>query len=150
MEKLLIAKQASDLHTARLSQRIIADFMADGHLTGHIDTLCEAYHRRSRNMGAILDDLFGNKIERSNPQGGMFMWVKFHQSKKYQKIDTMALFNQCYDNGVAFVPGQPFYIESENHPSMNNCLRLNYSNASLEQLQTGLERLYDTFRQFTK
>ena len=153
MEKLLIAKQASDLHTSRLSQRIIAEYIAAGHLPGHIKTLCEVYGKRCRGMGEILDDLFGDKIERSYPQGGMFMWVKFPPSElsrlnKIKPIDTMALFNKSYENGVAFVPGQPFYIETANQPNTNNSLRLNYSNGSMEQLKTGLDRLHDTFKLF--
>jgi len=149
MEKLLIAKQASDLHSNRLSQRMIAAFIADGFLSGHIQTLCEAYGQRCRRMGQILDDLFGDRIERSQPQGGMFMWVKFAESKSSRPIDTMALFKQCYENGVAFVPGQPFFTDSntdtENNSGSYNSLRLNYSNASLEQMQSGLERLYHSY-----
>lgn len=152
MEKLLIAKQASDLHTSGLSQRIIAAYMAEDYLKTHIQSLCEAYGQRCHNMGIILDDLFGDEIERSNPQGGMFMWAKFPQetfsgSNRIKPVDTMALFYKSYQNGVAFVPGQPFYIDSVKHSNIYNSLRLNYSNASLEQLQTGLERLYETYKQ---
>ena len=100
-------------------------------------------------MGEMLDYLFGDQIERSHPQGGMFMWLKFLESgKSPRRIDTMSLFKKAYKNGVAFVPGQPFYT-SEVGDLNSRSLRLNYSNASLEQIQTGLERLYDSFSGLT-
>jgi 2-aminoadipate transaminase len=145
MEKLLIAKQASDLHTSRLSQRIIADYIGGGYLASHIDLLCDAYGQRCQIMGETLDSLFGDQLERSHPQGGMFMWLKFlESSKSSRRIDTQSLFKKAYQNGVAFVPGQPFYF-SKTGDLNSSSLRLNYSNASFEQIQSGLERLYDSF-----
>ena len=147
MEKLLIAKQASDLHTSRLSQRIIAAYISGGYLECHIELLCEAYGQRCQMMGEMLDSLFGDQIERSHPQGGMFMWLRFlESSRKHNRIDTMSLFKKAYDNGVAFVPGQPFY-SGEASDLNSSSLRLNYSNANLGQLKIGLERLHDTFDQ---
>lgn len=150
MEKLLIAKQASDLHTSRLSQRIIAAYIGGGYLARHIDLLCDAYGQRCQMMGDMLDYLFGDQIERSHPQGGMFMWLKILESSKTpRRIDTMTLFKKAYENSVAFVPGQPFYTSEvgEANNLNSSSLRLNYSNANLEQIQAGLERLYDTFEQ---
>lgn len=145
MEKLLIAKQASDLHTSRLSQRIIAAYIGGGYLDSHIELLCDVYGQRCQIMGKTLDSLFGDQIERSHPQGGMFMWLKFLESdKSHRRVDTMSLFKKACENSVAFVPGQPFFANKTKDLDSSS-LRLNYSNASLEQLQTGLERLYDSF-----
>jgi 2-aminoadipate transaminase len=150
MEKLLIAKQASDLHTSRLSQRIIAAYIGGGYLASHIDLLCDAYGQRCQIMGEMLDSLFGDQIERSHPQGGMFMWLKFLESgKNLHRIDTLSLFKKAYKNGVAFVPGQPFYTSEIADLNSSRSLRLNYSNASLGQIQTGLERLHDSFSSLT-
>lgn len=143
MDKLLIAKQASDLHTSRLSQCIVAEYMAEGHLAKHIETLCAVYGERCRIMGSLLDGLFGDAIERSSPQGGMFMWVKFRQL-----VDTMALFEKAYEQGVAFVPGQPFYTSVESSVKTHHSLRLNFSNTGLDTLQTGLQRLADSYHEF--
>jgi 2-aminoadipate transaminase len=133
------------LHTSRLSQRIIAAYIGGGYLASHIDLLCDAYGQRCQIMGETLDSLFGDQLERSHPQGGMFMWLKFlESSKSSRRIDTQSLFKKAYQNGVAFVPGQPFYF-SKTGDLNSSSLRLNYSNASFEQIQSGLERLYDSF-----
>ena len=138
-KKLLIAKQASDLHTSRLSQRIIFEYIQQGFLANHIEKLCQVYGARCELMGQALDDLFGTGIKRSRPDGGMFIWLDFLES-----IDTMALFHIAQRKGIAFVPGQPFYTPE----IQSNSIRLNYSCSSELEIQTGLERLYHAYLEY--
>jgi len=132
MKKLVIAKQASDLHTSRLTQGLILEYLLNNDLQAHLDQLSRIYGERCQVMGTLLDQYLGDEIERSQPRGGMFMWVKFAES-----IDTMALFDAASSRGVVFVPGQSFYTDSKS----SNCMRLNFSCSNQDQLAIGIERL---------
>lgn len=132
MKKLVIAKQASDLHTSRLTQNLILGYLLNNDLQAHLDQLSRVYGERCQIMGDLLDQYLGDQIERSHPRGGMFMWVKFVAS-----IDTMALFAEASPRGVVFVPGQSFYPDRKT----SNCLRLNFSCSNQDQIAIGIERL---------
>ncbi len=139
MQKLVIAKQAADLHTSRLSQHMVLAFMQDERYQIHIERLIKAYQQRSELMGITLDNLFGDAIQRSQPQGGMFMWLKFAEH-----IDSMVLLKKASELGVVFVPGQPFYTE----PTTSACARLNFSCSSLPQIEHGIRLLHQAYKNY--
>jgi len=138
MKKLVIAKQASDLHTSRLTQGLILEYLLNNNLQVHLDQVSRIYGERCQVMGDLLDQHLGDEIERSYPRGGMFMWVKFAGL-----IDTMALFSGASSRGVVFVPGQSFYTDSKT----SNCMRLNFSCSTLDQIAIGIERLCRAYRE---
>lgn len=137
--RLLIAKQAVDLHSNRLSQHTIHDFINDHRFEPHLHRLCEAYHRRYKLMGERIDQLFGNAVKRSSPRGGMFVWLEFQDC-----VDTMKLFELAAAQGVVFVPGAPFYIDQ----TTRSTARLNFSACDPREIETGLERLYRAFESY--
>jgi 2-aminoadipate transaminase len=49
----------------------------------------------------------------------------------------MEVFNEAIKKKVAFVPGDPFYVNKKNV----NTLRLNYSSVDEETIRTGIKRL---------
>lgn len=136
IDQLLIAKQGSDLHSNRFGQHLINDFLNDSRFDSHLAQLCDGYHQRCRLMCDKIDQLFGNAVKRSSPQGGMFVWLEFDD-----RIDTLRLFELASEQGVVFVPGAPFYIEQK----ARSTARLNFSACSAEQIETGLNRLYKAF-----
>ena len=139
MQRLIIAKQAADLHSSRLSQHLILAYLQDEEFQAHLVRLREAYQRRCNIMGDTIDQLFGDRVKRSHPQGGMFMWLSFAE-----QIDTMLLFELARNRGVIFVPGQPFYSE----PAVRHSARLNFSSSSFGQIERGLELLYQAFKHY--
>lgn len=139
MQKLIIAKQAADLHTSRLSQHLILAFLRDDRFEPHLQRLCNAYDQRCQLMGDKLDELFGSDVRRSRPQGGMFMWLEFAK-----QFDTMRLFHEASQLGVVFVPGQPFYTDQ----AANHCARLNFSCSSLNQIDQGLALLHIAYQNY--
>ncbi len=62
----------------------------------------------------------------------MFLWVKLPEG-----YDAKQLFSKCIDHNVAFVPGQEFFPDS----SGINTMRLNFSNASPENIEEGIKRM---------
>ncbi len=137
MQRLIIAKQAADLHSSRLSQRLILAYLQDDDFQPHLERLRQAYRLRCQLMAEVVDRHFEIGVRRSRPEGGMFMWLEFAEH-----IDTMKLFELSANLGVVFVPGQPFYTDT----AIRHSARLNFSASSIAQIETGLELLRRAFQ----
>ena len=139
MQRLIIAKQAADLHSSRLSQHLILAYLQDADFQSHLNRLRHAYQQRHLAMSTTVDRLFGTRARCSNPKGGMFMWLEF-----VDDIDTMKLFKMAAELGVVFVPGQAFHTGC----SVRQSARLNFSASSLSQIEKGMTLLYRAFQQY--
>ncbi|MCT2536154.1 PLP-dependent aminotransferase family protein [Aquibacillus koreensis] len=126
------AKQATDLHTNSISQHALIHLMKDFDLDGHIQNLRDTYFQRMHVMKGLLDKVESEELSYITPKGGMFFWVNMPK-----EINTSELLKVAVDNGVAFVPGAPFYVSDPEQ----NTMRLNFTNASPEQIEIGMERL---------
>ena len=129
--KYNIAKQGEDLHTSNLSQEIVNAYANSGKLEPHISEVCESYGKK---RDAMLNKLegFPKGVTFTRPDGGLFIWVTLPEG-----MDAVALFKQCVDAGVAFVPGTHFYPEGGHL----NTMRLNFSMPSIEQIDKGCDIL---------
>ena len=132
--KYNIAKQGEDLHTPNLSQEIVDAYVRSGALETHIPHICTLYRQK---RDAMLLALEGLGLSVTKPDGGLFIWVQLPDG-----MDAVALFKQCVQAGVAFVPGTHFYPGGGHE----NTLRLNFSMASLEQIQTGMNKLKEVIK----
>ena len=61
-----------------------------------------------------------------------------------QPLDTRTLLAQALDQNVAFMPGEPFFSEPDQHLGS---LRLNFSHIDPARLDEGLKRLATVVRQ---
>ena len=131
MDKLLMAKQAADLHTSRLTQMIVAEFLASEPLAPHLDLLRSTYRARRDAIVAALRE----KLPHWHlivPEGGMFVWVEAPAH-----IDTKLLLDRAVEHGVAFVHGTPFYAGTPKR----NTLRLSFVTVDAEAIREGIKRL---------
>lgn len=135
IERLVFVKQAADLHTTSLGQRIAAEFLEQEDLEGHLARLRGEYAKRRDTLLAGLPDALPVGSTWTHPEGGMFVWVTLPRG-----WDAMALFRAAVAADVAFVPGSPFYID-QTRPDAPRTLRLNFSNATPARLDEGLRRL---------
>lgn len=128
---MVIAKQGTDVHTGVLSQALCAAFLAEGFMPPHIEKLRSLY---SLKLDAMLKAArnWPKEIAVTQPEGGLFVWATLPQH-----IDTQLLFEPAIARGVAFVPGGSFHCDG----SGKNTMRLNFSNATVEQLQHGMQVL---------
>lgn len=132
-QNLVTAKQACDLHTSSLTQRIVTEVLArPGFLDAHVRTLNSVYSRRRDVMLKALQQHLGNSAQWTTPTGGLFLWVTLDP-----RIDTLELLHRASAHKVAFVPGAPFWVGT----APTNTLRLNFSNASEERIDAGIARL---------
>ena len=131
-EKLLIAKQAADLHTSNFTQHIMNRFLRDNDLDDHIDTINKAYGSQCSAMLAAIDHFFPEIVSCTRPDGGMFLWGSLPDH-----LSSLELFDHAVESGVIFVPGEPFYTSEEKTSSF----RLNFSCVDENLIHDGIERL---------
>lgn len=130
--KLVQAKQGADLHTATFNQFVAYEVSRGGFLDRHIHLIREVYGKRRDLMLAAMDRHFPAEVHWTYPEGGLFLWGTLPTY-----MDAKDLLKTCLDKKVAFVPGEPF------HPSGGgkNTMRINFSNATHEEIQIGIQRL---------
>jgi 2-aminoadipate transaminase len=131
-EKLLIAKQASDLHTTHFTQAIICEYLAHNDLDAHVEGICRAYGAQCRAMQSAIAAHFPPSVECTDPEGGMFLWARLPE-----KLAALDLFDAAAKEKVVFVPGDPFYIDR----SRVNTMRLNFSCVDEETIERGIDAL---------
>ena len=119
IDKLNVAKQAADLHTDGLSQRVLYRYLADNDVDAHIATIRTRYRRQRDAMVAALERHMPAGVRHTRPSGGMFLWVTLPEG-----VSSMALVQRALAAGVLFVPGRPFYTDGGGDDTM----RLNFSN----------------------
>lgn len=132
MEKLVVAKQASDLHSNYFSQRILYQYLIDNDIDKHILRIRQAYKKQRDMMVSSIEEHFPEEIKYTKPEGGMFLWITLPA-----RISSLDLFNRAIKENVAFVPGSPFYVGAGGE----NTLRLNFSNSDEERIEEGIKRL---------
>jgi 2-aminoadipate transaminase len=137
MDKLIIAKQASDLHTNYFGQRIILQYLTDYDIDEHIEKIKAAYGRQRDAMVAAIEEHFPEETKWTKPEGGMFLWITLPEG-----LSAVAVFRQAIEKKVAFVPGDPFYVNRSNV----NAMRLNYSSVDEATIRTGIKRLGDVLK----
>lgn len=131
-EKLAEGKQTTDFHTSNLSQRMIYEFCTRGHLEPHLESIRKDYVVKRDAALRALEKHFPKGARWTHPQGGLFIWVVLPEY-----IDTNELLPKAAARNVAYIPGVPFYADGGG----KNAMRLNFSNASLEQLDRGIKSL---------
>ena len=139
IRKLTIGKQAVDVHTCQLSQAIIDNFLRKNLIDSRLQELIPIYREKKFAMIDAIKKYMPKQFKYTNPDGGLFIWGEFD---KELNINTKELFPLIAKEKVAYVSGHSFFA-SEN---IFNTLRLNYSNASLEQIDIGMKLMGDFFK----
>lgn len=133
---LVVAKQASDLHSASLAQRAVAELLSDFDYAAHLETLRATYGERCAVMLKGIERWFPRGTRFTRPDGGLFVWVELPHD-----ADTGSLLARAVAEKVAYVPGAPFFAASPRR----NTLRLNFSNRAPALINDGLARLGRVF-----
>lgn len=132
LAKVELIKEATDLCSSMLDQAIVAECVKEGLIEGRISKLREFYKVRCQAMLSALDKFAPKEASWTRPTGGLFVWVELSK-----QIDTTELLSQAVEQGVAFIPGAPFYVND----AKLNTLRLAFSKETPERITTGIERL---------
>ena len=133
IDKLVQAKQATDLHTSTLSQFITYEMVRDGNfLDEHVNMLRRVYKERRDLMLTTMSESFPEGVTWTKPSGGLFTMVTLPAH-----MDAAEVLREAVQQNVAFVPCADFFIGDSGH----NSFRLNYSNAQPERIVEGIRRL---------
>ena len=137
--KLLQAKQAADLHSPGFNQRLICQVMQDGFLDRHVPTIRSLYKAQRDAMLQALARHFPDADQQpdanltwNTPAGGMFLWARLPVG-----MNAVDLLPHAVDQGVAFVPGAPFFAGAPDTRSM----RLSFVTPSVEEIHRGVAAL---------
>ncbi len=131
-EKILVAKQAADLHTSGFVQHILYRYLQDNDIDRHISRIIEAYGRQCQAMIASIGRHLPGDMGWTHPEGGMFLWGRLPGD-----MNSMELFDYAVQEKVVFVPGDPFYTTRTRVPA----LRLNFSCSDAATIERGVLRL---------
>lgn len=132
ISKLVLVKQAADLHSATLNQMVIAKIAKSG-FDAQVAKIKAVYRARRDHMLAALARDMPSGVTWSKPEGGMFVWMTLPGH-----IDGAALLAESLQTEkVAFVPGRAFFADGTG----GNTLRLSFTQANEAQIDEGMRRL---------
>ena len=103
MDQLVVAKQASDLHSNYLSQRIAFRYLEATDIDAKIREIRAAYKFRCDLMVRMLRENFPSSVSFTIPEGGMFVWVTLPEG-----CSSMEVFENALKENVAVLPGFRF------------------------------------------
>ena len=138
-EKLNLIAQAAVLQTSTINAMAIAKYLDMFDIDEHVAQILPVYKHRCELMIRTMRECFPPEVKFTDPDGGLFTWIELPEHINGRKVAE-----RCLEKGVAVVPGDGFFPNGEN----KHCFRVNYSNASDEQLVEGVHRLNDTIREF--
>lgn len=138
---LVKLKQASDLHVNRPAQWYVMEKITHPDFPQHIAKLQASYKIGRDTMQTALETNFGDLATWEKPKGGLFFWIKLNKA-----IDTRKLLAESMEHNVAFMPGEPFFANPDEHLGF---IRLNFSHANAEKINRGMKILADLVRKKT-
>jgi len=131
IQKIVVCKQVSDVHTNILAQMLCNSFLNDYDFEAHLSKLRGIYRHKCTLMLSEIDKNFSKKLVTTRPQGGLFIWGTLPDS-----CDMMEFCKKAVERKVAIVPGNAFLIDEAEKTS---CFRMNFSTPTNEQLIKGCQ-----------
>lgn len=141
IRKLVMTKQAADLHTSSFIQHVAYEVAKGGFLDEHVKVIRATYKERRDVMLEMMEEMFPSEVHWTKPQGGMFLWGVLPEG-----VDAAEVLKVAIERKVAFVPGAAF------HPNGGsaNTMRLNFSFSSPDVIREGITRLGTTLKESLK
>lgn len=134
IQKMVVCKQVSDVHTNIWAQVVAHRFMTTIDREAHFNKLRAIYREKCDLMCGFIESGFSKEISYVRPQGGLFIWCTLPESCDMNAFCTRAV----RDYKVAVVPGNSFSIRSD---EVSHSFRLNYSTPTNAQIEKGMEIL---------
>lgn len=132
IRKLVLIKQAADLHTSSLNQMAIHEVASRG-FDAQVAKIRAAYGKRRDAMLAAMQRHMPGGVGWTVPEGGMFVWVTLPAHLDGAELLAKSLKSEK----VAFVPGRAFFADG----SGGNTIRLSFSRTDEAVIEEGIARL---------
>ena len=138
IRKLVMTKQAADLHTSSFNQYVAYEVAKGGFLDEHVKVIRATYKERRDVMIEMMEEMFPQGVTWTKPHGGMFLWGVLPEG-----MDAADVLKRAIERKVAFVPGEAF------HPNGGgkNTMRLNFSFSAPEMIREGITRMGTTLKE---
>jgi 2-aminoadipate transaminase len=130
--KLEIAKQAADLCTGELDQRVVHEACRQGILDRQVPLLRAHYQEKRDAMVAALREGPGPALRWIDPAGGFFLWPTLPDG-----IDAQQMLPRAIEHGVIYVAGEAFFVDGGG----SRQLRLSFSAPTIDHIHEGVRRL---------
>lgn len=139
IRKMEIGKQGTDLHTPNLSQMITYEYLRRGYLAPDLEKAVKIYGEKKGAMSEAIRKYMPEEFECTDPDGGLFIWGRLPE-----RIDAAKLLPEAVARKkVAYIQGSVFFADGGG----TNYIRLNYSYANVAQIEEGIERLAELFKE---
>ncbi len=132
ISRLVLMKQAADLHSSTINQMAIADVAAKG-FDRQVEKIRGAYRARRDRMLRALEKHMPKAVRWTRPEGGMFVWLTLPDHLDGAELLARSLQTQK----VAFVPGKAFFADG----SGAHTIRLSFSRTDEATIDEGIKRL---------
>lgn len=133
LQKMVVAKQGEDVHTAMLPQMIAERFLKWEGFDAHLQSVRALYRGKCAKMLDGIQKYFDPRVAYTTPQGGLFLWCTLPEGN-----DVLSYCETAIAAGVAVVPGTAFLADTQGE---SRSFRLNFSTPSDAQIETGIRRL---------
>ena len=140
LAKATMCKQFSDAHTSTFAQATAAQYLKAGRMPATLANVRKTYAERAKAMGDALTRELGDAVEFTQPQGGLFFWARLTGrggKLKDASQDASGFAKRAIEQGVAFVPGAPFYAANPDVATF----RLSFATAGVDKILEGVGRL---------
>jgi 2-aminoadipate transaminase len=134
IQKIVVCKQVSDVHSNIWAQVVCHRFMTSVDLDEHFAGLRRIYREKCGLMCSMIDSGFSKKITYTKPEGGLFIWCTLPEDCDMPTFCKKAV----QDFKIAVVPGNAFCIHESDKTSS---FRLNFSTPTNQQIVDGMEIL---------
>lgn len=132
VQKIACAKQATDLCSNSLGQRMAFRFAASGYIEQHVSSLISLYKAKRDLMLSCFEQHFPEDVTWTRPEGGFFVWVTLPEGMSAREVLLKAV-----NRKVAFVDGAGFFVNNNG----KNTARFAFSEASEEKIARGMKIL---------
>ncbi|MCL2023154.1 MAG: PLP-dependent aminotransferase family protein [Oscillospiraceae bacterium] len=136
--KMVVGKQTSDVHTPMLLQMLVHNWLMKYDPAAHIAKVQAVYRRKLNLMCDQLDEKLAGFFDYVRPEGGLFVWGSLPK-----EVDMLEYVKACTEKKLAVVPGIAFLTDTAD---TTNCIRLNFSTPSDEQILRGVEIMREVAR----
>jgi len=125
-------KRSRDLYCSPLLQRAMSAYLESGDAVRHWKRISRVYAARQRVMDAALARHFPRGVRWRRAAGGPVCWVQLPEG-----VSARALFSQAVHAGVAFAPGEAFFVAPADQPF----IRLNFAAIDEARIERGIATL---------
>ena len=142
INRMVVCKQVSDVHTNLYFQMLVAGYLERFDLDAHIADMCKLHKEKRDAMLNACEKYFDKRVTFTHPNGGLFIWCELPEG-----YDSFKLCQLITEKKVACVPGNAFSVDES---AVCNGFRMNFSKPSLENIDIACARIGEAMQEFLK